>query len=151
MDFGLTNDQQAIVDGVTATIGRFGDDYWLERDREGSFPHEFYQTVADGGWLGIAMPEEFGGAGLGVTEAALMMAAIAGSGGAMAAASSDPAPGWSEADSEWPDDDVFSLPRWQRPEPTRQPAPDPLNSAPPRRQPSNQRPLPRSSRRRSQG
>ena len=88
MDFGLTNDQQAIVDGVTATIGRFGDDYWLERDREGSFPHEFYQTVADGGWLGIAMPEEFGGAGLGVTEAALMMAAIAGSGGAMAAASS---------------------------------------------------------------
>ena len=91
MDFGLTNDQQAIVDGVTATIGRFGDDYWLERDREGSFPHEFYQTVADGGWLGIAMPEEFGGAGLGVTEAALMMAAIAGSGGAMAAASSDPA------------------------------------------------------------
>ena len=88
MDFGLTDDQQAIVDGVTATIGRFGDDYWLERDREGSFPHEFYQTVADGGWLGIAMPEEFGGAGLGVTEAALMMAAIAGSGGAMAAASS---------------------------------------------------------------
>ena len=88
MDFGLTDDQQAIVDGVTATIGRFGDNYWLERDREGSFPHEFYQTVADGGWLGIAMPEEFGGAGLGVTEAALMMAAIAGSGGAMAAASS---------------------------------------------------------------
>ena len=88
MDFGLTDDQQAIVDGVTATIGRFGDDYWLERDREGSFPHEFYQTVADGGWLGIAMPEEFGGTGLGVTEAALMMAAIAGSGGAMAAASS---------------------------------------------------------------
>lgn len=88
MDFGLTDDQQAIVDGVTATIGRFGDDYWLERDRDGGFPHEFYRTVADGGWLGIAMPEEFGGAGLGVTEAALMMAAIAGSGGAMAAASS---------------------------------------------------------------
>ena len=65
--------------------------------------------------------------------------------------SSDPVPGWSDADNEWPDDDVFSLPRWQRPEPSRQPAPDPLNSAPPRRQPSNQRPLPRSSRRRSQG
>ena len=66
-------------------------------------------------------------------------------------APTDSVPGGSDADSEWPDDDVFSLPRWQRPEPTRQPAPDPLNSAPPRRQPSNQRPLPRSSRRRSQG
>ena len=66
-------------------------------------------------------------------------------------APTEPVPGWSGADSEWPDDDVFSLPRWQRPEPTRQPAPDPLNSALPRRQPSNQRPLPRSSRRRSQG
>ena len=66
-------------------------------------------------------------------------------------ASSDPVAGWSDADNEWPDDDVFSLPRWQRPEPSRQPAPDPLNSPPPRRQPSNQRPLPRSSRRRSQG
>ena len=64
MDFELTDDQQAIIDGVTATIGRFGDDYWLERDREGGFPHEFYQTVADGGWLGIAMPGEYGGAGL---------------------------------------------------------------------------------------
>ncbi|QNJ10041.1 viral RNA helicase/ superfamily I [Synechococcus sp. Minos11] len=66
-------------------------------------------------------------------------------------APTEPVPGWNDADSEWPDDDVFSLPRWQRPEPARQPAPDPLNSAPPRRQPSNQRPLPRSSRRRSQG
>ena len=65
--------------------------------------------------------------------------------------SSDPVAGWSDVDNEWPDDDVFSLPRWQRPEPSRQPAPDPLNSAPPRRQPSHQRPLPRSSRRRSQG
>ena len=64
MDFELTDDQQAIVDGVTATIGRFGDDYWLERDRKGGFPHEFHQTVADGGWLGIAMPGEYGGAGL---------------------------------------------------------------------------------------
>ena len=66
-------------------------------------------------------------------------------------APTDPVPGWSDAESDWPDDDVFSLPRWQRPEPSRQPAPDPLNSAPQRRQPSNQRPLPRSSRRRSQG
>ena len=88
MDFSLTDDQQAIVEGVTRTIAEFDDDYWLERDRDGGFPHDFYRTVADGGWLGIAMPEEFGGAGLGVTEAALMMAAIAGTGGAMAAASS---------------------------------------------------------------
>ena len=88
MDFSLTDDQQAIVEGVTRTIADFDDDYWLERDRDGGFPHEFYRAVAYGGWLGIAMPEKFGGAGLGVTEAALMMAAIAGTGGAMAAASS---------------------------------------------------------------
>src|SRR5262249_58976476 len=66
----------------------FPDNYWLERDRDGRFPFEFHAAMAAGGWLGIAMPEEFGGAGLGVTEAALMMKVVAGSGGGLAAASS---------------------------------------------------------------
>lgn len=88
MDFGLSDDRKAIVDGVGRTIGPFDDAYWLERDRDGAFPHAFYDAVAAGGWLGISLPEAYGGAGLGVTEAALMMGTIAGSGGAMAAASS---------------------------------------------------------------
>jgi len=77
----------AIREGVRAVVTRFDDDYWLERDEDGKFPHEFHRAMADGGWLGITMPEEYGGAGLGVTEAAIMMHEVASHGGAMAAAS----------------------------------------------------------------
>ncbi len=87
MDFSLTSDQQAIRDAVQKTCAAFDDDYWLEHDRTGEFPFDFHQAMAEGGWLGIAMPEAFGGAGLGVTEAAIMMHAVAGSSGAMSAAS----------------------------------------------------------------
>jgi acyl-CoA dehydrogenase len=87
MDFSLTPDQEAVRDAVQKICSEFDDDYWLERDQSGDFPEEFYRSIADGGWLGIAMPEEHGGAGLGVTEAALMMHAVAGSSGAMSAAS----------------------------------------------------------------
>lgn len=65
----------------------FGDEYWLHKDQQGSFPHEFHRAIADGGWLGIAMPEEFGGSGLGITEAAIMMRAISQSGAGMSGAS----------------------------------------------------------------
>ena len=88
MDFRLDDDQNAVVEGIGRAIEAFDDAYWLQRDRDGEFPHAFYDAIAAGGWLGIAMPEAYGGAGLGVTEAALTMAAIAASGGAMAAASS---------------------------------------------------------------
>jgi acyl-CoA dehydrogenase len=88
MDCSLTEDQQNIRDAVLKHCSRFTDDYWLERDRDGVFPHEFHQSMAENGWLGIAMPEEVGGAGLGITEAALMMQAVAESGGGMTAASS---------------------------------------------------------------
>ena len=87
MDFSLTSEQQAICDSVHKICAVFDDDYWLERDRTGEFPSDFYQAIADGGWLGIAMPEAYGGSGLGVTEAALMMHTVAGSSGAMSAAS----------------------------------------------------------------
>ncbi|WP_439816574.1 acyl-CoA dehydrogenase family protein [Zavarzinia sp. CC-PAN008] len=78
----------AIREGVRATVTRFGDDYWLARDEDGEFPHAFHQAMAEGGWLGITMPEAYGGAGLGVAEAAVMMHEVASHGGGMAAASS---------------------------------------------------------------
>ena len=81
-------ERQAIRDGVRAVVTKFGDDYWLERDEDGKFPFEFHRALADGGWLGITMPEEYGGSGLGVTEAAIMMHEVASHGGGMAAASS---------------------------------------------------------------
>lgn len=77
----------AIRDGVRAVVTRFGDEYWLRRDEDGEFPFEFHRAMAEAGWLGITMPEEYGGAGLGLTEAAVMMREVASHGGAMTAAS----------------------------------------------------------------
>ena len=87
MDFSLTEEQLAICDEVQKTCAPFDDDYWLEHDRSGEFPADFHRAMAKGGWLGIAMPEEYGGAGLGATEAALLMHTVANSSGAMSAAS----------------------------------------------------------------
>ena len=70
MDFSLSAEQQAIRDAVERICARFGDDYWLAKDREGGFPDDFHRAFADDGWLGICIPQEYGGAGLGVTEAA---------------------------------------------------------------------------------
>lgn len=84
----LTDDQRAICDGVRSVVMRFADDYWLEHDESGEFPKDFHRAMADAGWLGITMPTEYGGSGLGVTEAALMMREAASFGGGMAAASS---------------------------------------------------------------
>lgn len=83
----LTDEQRAIRDGVDAVCRRFGDDYWAACDREESFPKEFHRAMAADGWLGVTMPERFGGAGLGVTEAAVVMHTVA-KHGAMTAASS---------------------------------------------------------------
>jgi len=87
MDFTLSEEQQRICDQVARLCAGFDADYWLQRDTEGGFPEEFYEAMARGGWLGIAMPEAFGGAGLGITEAALMMQAVAQSGAALSGAS----------------------------------------------------------------
>ena len=87
MDFALTSEQQAIRDAVLAICRRFDDAYWLKRDREGGFPHDFHAAFAGEGWLGICIPEEYGGSGLGVTEAAIMMRTIAESGAGMSGAS----------------------------------------------------------------
>lgn len=87
MDFSLTEDQQNIREAVLKHCSQFSDEYWLEKDRSGEFPFEFHMAMAEAGWLGVAMPESVGGAGLGITEAAVMMQAVAESGGGMTAAS----------------------------------------------------------------
>src|SRR5690606_35251398 len=87
MDFEFSSEQIALRDAVARICERYPDEYWLERDREGGFPHDFHADLARDGWLGIAMPQEYGGAGLGMTEAALMMQTIAASGAGFAGAS----------------------------------------------------------------
>lgn len=87
MDFSISEDHRAIREGVNAVAKRFDDEYWLARDDDGEFPREFHRAMADAGWLGITMPVEYGGAGLGVTEACIMMHEVASHGGGMAATS----------------------------------------------------------------
>jgi acyl-CoA dehydrogenase len=87
MDFSFSTDQEEIRQEILKLCGTFDDEYWLKKDKEGGFPHDFHKAIADGGWLGIAMPPEVGGAGLGVTEAALMMQAVAESGACLSGAS----------------------------------------------------------------
>ncbi len=88
MDIERSTQHTQIREVVADLCSRFDDSYWLARDRDGAFPEAFYAAVADGGWLGVAMPEAYGGAGLGITEAALVMRTITESGGGMSAASS---------------------------------------------------------------
>ena len=87
MDFSFTEEQQAIRAAIEKVCADFGDEYWLKKDREGGFPHDFHAALAGAGWLGVAMPTEAGGAGLGITEAAIIMQTVAESGGGIAAAS----------------------------------------------------------------
>ena len=72
---------------IEKICARFGDDYWLKRDSDGNFPEEFYRALADDGWLGVCIPQAYGGSGLGVSEAAVMMQAVAASGAGLSGAS----------------------------------------------------------------
>lgn len=87
MPTDLTEIQQQIHDSILQICQRYPENYWLERDRHGGFPDDFAKDIAKAGWLGIALPEAYGGSGLGVTEAAVMMMAIAESGAGFAGAS----------------------------------------------------------------
>ena len=87
MDFLWSAEQEQIREAVQRACAPFDDNYWLKKDRDGGFPHDFHQALAEAGWLGIAMPEEFGGAGLGITEAALMMHTISATGAGLSGAS----------------------------------------------------------------
>ena len=87
MNFQFTPEQLQIQDAIEKLCKPFDAEYWLKKDRTGDFPLDFHKVLADAGWLGIAMPTEYGGAGLGITEAALMMRTISGSGAGMSGAS----------------------------------------------------------------
>jgi acyl-CoA dehydrogenase len=87
MNFSYTDEQQAIRDSIQKVCESFNDDYWLKRDQQGGFPHDFYDAMAEGGWMGICIPEAYGGSGLGITEAAIMASTIAESGAGMSGAS----------------------------------------------------------------
>lgn len=87
MEIRFTDEQESIRDGVRKVCERFGDEYWSQKEQEKSFPFEFHKAMADAGWLGITMPENLGGANLGVTEAALMMHEVTSSAGGYSAAS----------------------------------------------------------------
>ena len=88
MEFNLNQTQLSIIDSVNNIMNNYNDEYWLKCDKESQFPKKFYEEVANGGWLGICMPKEFGGSDLGVSEASIFMQKISETGGGMAAASS---------------------------------------------------------------
>ncbi|CAN5733902.1 acyl-CoA dehydrogenase family protein [soil metagenome] len=83
MDFTPNPDHEALAEGVRAVTSDFDDDYWSACDREHRFPWDFYRAMADGGWLGVAIPAEHGGGGCGIAEAAILMREVAASGAAM--------------------------------------------------------------------
>jgi acyl-CoA dehydrogenase len=87
MDFSFTPEQESIREAIERICAPFDADYWLRKDREGGFPDDFHRALAEAGWLGIAMPEAHGGAGLGITEAALMMQTISATGAGLSGAS----------------------------------------------------------------
>jgi len=84
---GMSEDQQAIRDAVERTCARFGDEYWATTDETGDWPEAFCDAMADGGWLGVAFPEEYGGAGLGLAEAAMVMQTVTRAGAGFSGAS----------------------------------------------------------------
>ncbi|MGA6205976.1 acyl-CoA dehydrogenase family protein [Nocardia testacea] len=88
MSFELSEDQRLIRDSVAELARKFDDQYWMEKDRDHEFPTEFYRAIADGGWLGLCIPEEYGGHGLGITEASILAEQVSRSGGGMNAATS---------------------------------------------------------------
>jgi acyl-CoA dehydrogenase len=88
VDFDLSEDQQTIRKAVAELSAKFDDQYWMEKDAAHEFPTEFYEAFAEGGWLGITTPEEYGGSGFGITEASLLLEEVAASGAGMNGASS---------------------------------------------------------------
>src|SRR5207253_9430084 len=87
MDFALSANQESIRDAVGKICSRFDDAYLLKKDKEGGYPADFHRALADAGWLGICIPEAYGGSGLGILEAAIMMRTIAEFGAGMSGAS----------------------------------------------------------------
>jgi acyl-CoA dehydrogenase len=87
MDFALTEQHELVRKEVAALARAFGPEYWLEKDRTGEYPWEFVRAFASGGWLGIVIPEAYGGSGLGVTEASILLHEICAAGAGTSGAS----------------------------------------------------------------
>ena len=83
MDFEQTEEHQLIRDAIKKICQDYPDDYWLKCDNEHTFPWDFYNTLAEAGWIGIAIPEAYGGSGRGITEASIVLEEVAASGAAM--------------------------------------------------------------------
>jgi acyl-CoA dehydrogenase len=83
VDFTPDEDLEDIRIGIRRICEKFDDEYWAERDARHEFPHDFYAALADGGWIGIAIPEEYGGGGRGLLEASIILQEVAASGAAM--------------------------------------------------------------------
>lgn len=89
INFSFSDEQRSIRDAVLSLCsgkGKFGDGYWLQKDRDGDYPLDFHAEMARLGWIGIAMPEAYGGSGLGITEASILMQAVSESGAGMSGA-----------------------------------------------------------------
>jgi acyl-CoA dehydrogenase len=87
MNFAWTTEQESIRNAIFRVCADFDAAYWLDRDRHGGFPLDFHKAIADAGWLGVCMPEEYGGSGLGIMEAAILVQAISESGAGMSGVS----------------------------------------------------------------
>src|SRR5260221_13954778 len=77
MDFALSANQESIREAVAKICARFDDAYWLKKDKEGGFPADFHKALADAGWLGICIPEAYGGPGPGLGDTAIPLRTIA--------------------------------------------------------------------------
>lgn len=87
MDSTLSPEHHEIRDAILQACRPFDADYWYRKEQDGGFPEDFHRAIAEAGWLGICIPQAYGGSGLGITEAAVMMQAVAESGAGMSGAS----------------------------------------------------------------
>jgi acyl-CoA dehydrogenase len=81
MEFSLSEEQQMMVETARRIGTEFGVDYWREHDANKAFPAEIWQAICDAGLCGVALPEEYGGSGLGMFEMALIVEALSEGGG----------------------------------------------------------------------
>lgn len=85
---GFTEEQMTVRDAIAKICSNYPDEYWMEKDYSGEYPYELHSALSKDGWIGIALPEELGGGGLGISEATMMLQTIAESGAGMAGAQS---------------------------------------------------------------
>src|SRR5260370_41799913 len=101
MAFGLSAEQRELREAVARLCARFGDEYWLKKDDEGGFPHEFHQAMAEAGWLGIPMAEAYGGSGPGLTQTPILKQAAAAPGPRAVGAAGSPTKLMRDAPLPW--------------------------------------------------